>query len=106
MLRRDVAEKGHSRIARTSLKESTGHYNVPVRRTCDILDMKMCYVGYAINMRDVAKDIVQKNLYIDFKYVLGQENIFDVLFLKYLNVFKKFMLEKTNKKKKTIIFGN
>lgn len=34
---------------------------------------------YSINMRDIAKDIVDKNLNIDFKFVLGQEEFFDKL---------------------------
>lgn len=34
---------------------------------------------YSINMKDVAKDIVHKNLHIDFNYVLGQEEFFDAL---------------------------
>lgn len=37
---------------------------------------------YSINMRDVAKDIVHKNLNIDFDYVLGQEEFFDALDVK------------------------
>lgn len=34
---------------------------------------------YAINMSDVAKNIVHKNLNMDFGYVLGQEEFFDAI---------------------------
>lgn len=36
---------------------------------------------YSINLRDVASDIIQKNLNIDFKYVLGQAEFFDSLII-------------------------